>query len=76
LSRSGRSLRFEFRSGTTRVWCERTVLEATPWALGLDSAVAMIPGTSPESKESGGVARPGKAVVTSSDALGSVRHRI
>jgi hypothetical protein len=65
--------RAHLRSETTRGWCERTVLRATPCLFGLHAVVALLYDALPESKRSGGVRRPGKAGVTFSDALCSVR---
>ncbi len=61
------------RSGTTRGRCRRTVLRAAPCLFGLYSVVALLYHALPESKRSGGVHWPGKAGVTFSDALCSVR---
>jgi hypothetical protein len=59
---------------TTRGWCQNTVLRAGPCLLGLYSVVAVLFGALPESKRIGGVAWPGKASVTFSDALCAVRR--
>jgi hypothetical protein len=61
------------RSETTRGWCPRTVLRAAPCLFGLYSVVALLYHALPEAKRSGGVRWPGKAGVTFSDALASVR---
>jgi DDE superfamily endonuclease len=58
---------------TTRGWCRRTVERAAPCLFGLYSVVALLYHALPESKRSVGVGWPGKAVVTFSDALASVR---
>jgi len=65
--------RARLRSETTRGWCRRTVLRAAPSLFGLYSVVALLYHALPESKRSGGVHWPGKAGVTFSDALCSVR---
>lgn len=65
--------RAHLRTGTTRGWCRRTVLRATPCLLGLYSVVALLYHALPDAKRSGGVRWPGKEVVTFSDALCSVR---
>jgi DDE superfamily endonuclease len=59
---------------TTRGWCKKTVLRAGPCLLGLYSVVAILFHTLPESKRTGTVSWPGKATVTFSDALCSVRR--
>jgi hypothetical protein len=59
---------------TTRGWCQNTVLRAAPCLFGLYSVVAVQYHTLPESKRTGAVAWPGKATVTFSDALTSVRR--
>jgi hypothetical protein len=58
----------------TRGWCARTVLRAAPCLFGLYSVVALLYVALPEAKRSGGVSWPGKATVTFSDALTSVRR--
>lgn len=60
--------------GTTRGWCERTVLRAAPCLLGLYTAVALLYQALPESERRGAVAWPGKSGVTFSDALAAVRR--
>ena len=50
-----------------------TVLRAAPCLFGLYSVVALLYHALPEAKRSGGVRWPGKAGVTFSDALASVR---
>lgn len=55
-------------------WCPKTVLRAGPCLLGLYSVVAILFHTLPESKRTGTVSWPGKATVTFSDALCSVRR--
>jgi hypothetical protein len=68
----------ECRSGlgleTTRGWCRRTVLRAAPCLFGLYSVVAVLFHSLPKAGRSGGVAWPGKAGVTFSDALAAVRR--
>jgi hypothetical protein len=59
---------------TTRGWCRRTVLRAAPCLFGLYTVVALLYHALPEAERSGGVAWPGKATVTFSDALASVRR--
>lgn len=59
---------------TTRGWRKNTVLRAGPCLLGLYSVVAILFHALPESKRVGGVAWPGKATVTFSDALCAVRR--
>jgi hypothetical protein len=65
--------RSHLRSGSTRGRCKRTVLRATPCLFGLYSVVALLYHALPEAKRSGGVRWPGKAGVSYSDALASVR---
>jgi hypothetical protein len=68
----------EARSGlgleTTRGRCRNTVVRAGPCLLGLYTVVAVLFDALPESKRVGGVAWPGKATVTFSDALSAVRR--
>ena len=59
---------------TTRGWCRRTVLRAAPCLFGLYSVVAVLYHALPEAKRTGAIRWPGKATVTFSDALGSVRR--
>jgi hypothetical protein len=59
---------------STRGWCRNTILRAGPCLLGLYSVVAVLFNALPESKRVGGVAWPGKATVTFSDALCAVRR--
>jgi hypothetical protein len=59
---------------TTRGWCGRTVLRAAPCLFGLYTVVALPYQSLPEGKRSGGVAWPGKAFLTFSDALAAVRR--
>jgi hypothetical protein len=59
---------------TTRGWCKETVLRAAPCLFGLYSVVAVWFAALPGPKRSGGVAWPGKAFVTFSDALCAVRR--
>jgi hypothetical protein len=59
---------------TTRGWSRRTVLRAAPCLFGLYSVVAVLYHARPEEKRTGGVAWPGKATVTFSDALTAVRR--
>jgi hypothetical protein len=65
--------RAHLHAETTRGRCRSTVLRATPCLLGLYSVVALLYHTLPEGKRSGGVSWPGKAAMTFSDALCSVR---
>ncbi len=58
---------------STRGWCRRTVLQAAPCLFGLYTVVALLYRALPEAKRSGRVEWPGKAGVTFSDALCSVR---
>jgi hypothetical protein len=58
--------------GTTRGWCRRTVLGAAPCLFGRHTAVFLLFGALPE-KRSGSVAWSGKAGVTFSDAVASLR---
>jgi hypothetical protein len=59
---------------TTRGWCERTVLRAAPCLLGLYTVVALLHQLLPEGQPAGGMAWPGKAALTFSDALSAVRR--
>jgi DDE superfamily endonuclease len=59
---------------TTRGWCRHTVLRAAPCLFGLYSVIAALYHALPESKRSGAIVWPGKAAVTFSDALTSVRR--
>lgn len=59
---------------TTRGWCAETVLRAAPCLFGLYTAVALLYQALPGPKRSGAVTWPGKAGVTFSDALSSVRR--
>jgi hypothetical protein len=59
--------------GTTRGRCRRTVLRAGPCLLGLYSVVALLYQSLPAAERGGRVDWPGKASVTFSDALCSVR---
>lgn len=59
---------------TTRGWCRRTVLRAAPCLFGLYTVVALLYHSLPETKRSGRVEWPGKAGVTFSDAITSVRR--
>jgi hypothetical protein len=65
--------RAHLRSETTRGWSRETVLRATPCLLALYSVVAMLYHALPEAKRTGCVRWPGKAGVSFSDALSSVR---
>jgi hypothetical protein len=67
-------LRAHLGLGTTRGWCRNTVLRAAPALFGLYTVVALLYHLLPEAKRVGGVAWPGKAGVTSSDALTAVRR--
>lgn len=60
----------------TRGWSRPTVLRAVPCLFGLYSVVAMLYATLPPKHRVGGVAWPGKTVVTFSDALAAVRRWI
>ena len=59
---------------TTRGWCRNTVSRAAPCLFGLYSVVAVLYRALPEPKRTGAVVWPGKATVTFSDALTSVRR--
>jgi hypothetical protein len=59
---------------STRGWCRRTVLRAAPCLFGLYTVVALLYRALPESKRSGRVEWRGKAGVTFSDAVTSVRR--
>jgi hypothetical protein len=61
---------------STRGWCRRTVLRAAPCLFGLYTVVALLYRALPETKRVGRVEWPGKAGVTSSDALTCVRRRL
>lgn len=60
---------------TTRGRCERTVTRAAPCLFGLYSVVALMYEATPEGERSGSIEWAGKATVTFSDALASVRRR-
>lgn len=62
--------------GTTRGRCRRTVLRAAPCLLGLYSIVALLYHALPAAERVGRVVWQGKASVTFSDALCSVRLRL
>jgi hypothetical protein len=68
--------RSELHIPTTRGWSQPTVPRAVPCRFGLDSVVAMLSASLPQERRVGGVAGPGKAVVTFSDALAAVRRWI
>lgn len=68
--------RSELHIQTTRGWSKPTVLRAVPCLFGLYSVVAMLYASLPRSRRVGGVAWPGKTVVTFSDALAAVRRWI
>ena len=68
--------RSELHVQTTRGWSRPTVLRAVPCLLGLYSVVAMLYAALPRGRRTGGVAWPGKAIVTFSDALAAVRRWI
>lgn len=68
--------RAHLHSGTTRGWCRRTVLRATPCLLGLYSVVALLYDAMPATARIGGIRWPGKSIVTFSDALCAVRLRL
>lgn len=59
---------------TTRGWCRPTVLRAAPCLFGLYTVVALLYQALPAAKRCGGVAWPGKAGITFSDALTAVRR--
>jgi hypothetical protein len=69
-----RESRSELGLGTTRVWCRNTVSRAAPCLFGLYTVVAILYHRLPAEKRNGGIARPGKAAVTFSDALATVRR--
>ncbi|WZO95891.1 hypothetical protein EP7_002863 [Isosphaeraceae bacterium EP7] len=56
---------------STRGWCRRTVLRAAPCLFGLDTVIALLDLSLPESKR---VEWPGKVGVTTSDAQTCVRR--
>jgi hypothetical protein len=58
---------------TTRGWCRKTVERAAPCLFGLYSVVALLDQAPPGSRRTTAVRWPGKAGVTSSDALSAVR---
>ncbi|WP_020473660.1 IS701 family transposase [Zavarzinella formosa] len=62
-------------SESTRGWCQATVLRAAPCLFGLYSVVAALYHLLPEDKRVGRVDWPGKAGVTFSDAVTTVRRR-
>jgi hypothetical protein len=68
--------RSELHIQTTRGWSKPTVLRAVPCLFGLYSVVAMLYATLPPRRRVGGVAWPGKTIVTFSDALAAVRRWI
>jgi hypothetical protein len=59
---------------STRGWCQQTVLRAAPCLFGLYTVVALLYQALPQAKRSGSVRWPGKAGVTFSDALATVRR--
>jgi hypothetical protein len=59
---------------TTRGWCRKTVLRAAPCLFGLYSVVVVLYHELPAEKRTGGIAWPGKAAVTFSDAVTAVRR--
>jgi hypothetical protein len=59
---------------TTRGWCAPTVLRAAPCLFGLYTVVALLYRALPEGKRTGGIAWPGKAGRTFSDAITAVRR--
>ena len=69
-------MRAHLGSETTRGRCEKTVTRAAPCLFGLYSVVALIYEGTPEALRSGSIDWPGKATVTFSDALASVRRRM
>lgn len=60
--------------GTTRGWCQKTVLRAAPCLFGLYSVVVLLFVALPPKERQGSVCWPGKATVTFSDALTAVRR--
>lgn len=68
--------RSELHIQTTRGWSQSTVSRAVPCLFGLYSVVAMLYAALPRERRIGGVAWPGKSVVTFSDALVVVRRWI
>lgn len=68
--------RSELHIQTTRGWSKSTVLRVAPCLFGLYSVVAMLYASLPRERRVGGVAWPGKAAVTFSDALAAVRRWI
>ena len=67
-------LRSELGLETTRGWRAKTVLRAAPCLFGLDTVVAILSHTLPESKRTGAVEWPGKTGTPFSDALAAVRR--
>jgi DDE superfamily endonuclease len=59
---------------TTRGWCRHTVLRAAPCLFGLYTVITVLYHALPEAKRTGAVVWPGKAAVSFSDALSSVRR--
>lgn len=68
--------RSELHIQTTRGWSKSTVVRVAPCLFGLYSVVAMLYASPPRERRVGGVAWPGKTVVTFSDALAAVRRWI
>lgn len=68
--------RSELHIQTTRGWSRSTVLRAVPCLFGLYTVVAMLYAELPRTHRIGGIAWPGKATVTFSDALAAVRRWI
>jgi hypothetical protein len=66
--------RSELGLETTRGWCKNTVLRAAPCLFGSYSVVAILYHRLPAEKRAGGIAWPGKATATFSDALAAVRR--
>lgn len=61
---------------TARGWCRETVLRITPCLFGLYSVIASLYHELPEGRRNGAISWPGKAGVTFSDALATVRRWI
>jgi len=68
-----RDVRSHLGLETTRGWCRKTVERAAPCLFGLYSVVALLDQAPPGSRRTTAVRWPGKAGVTSSDALSAVR---
>ncbi|WP_422927454.1 hypothetical protein [Singulisphaera sp. PoT] len=68
--------RAHLHSESIRGWSRLTVLRATPCLLGLYSVVTLLHDALPAQARVGGIDRPGKESVTSSDAPCAVRLRL